>query len=111
MPPQEAGKPGFDGDDWNQYKAGCECCLSLIKANGESVYQDVINFFKENISADRWQLRNAALIAFAGLLAKERSTRQTIDMIADKLEIIYDRLEDPIIEVRSSAAWILSQVC
>ena len=74
MPAAEAGKPGFDGDDWNQYKASCECCLSLIKANGESVYDDILAFFKNNIRSETWQLRNASLIAFAGCLVKERST-------------------------------------
>lgn len=42
---------------------------------------------------------------------KERSSTESIEMVGDKLEVIIDRLGDPIIEVRSSAAWTLSQIC
>ncbi len=110
VPASEAGKPGFDGDDWNQYKAACECCLSLVKANGETALQRMRDFFADHCKSESWQMRNAALISFAGLLNERTEGRQRELLVKNQLEELSDLLDDPVIEVRSSAAFTLSQV-
>ena len=71
----------------------------------------MVEFFNAQTKSPEWQLRNAALVAFAGLLDERAMSKDKEELVAAKLEAVGDLLDDPVIEVRSTAAWVLSQVC
>eukprot|EP00013_Stygamoeba_regulata_P022990 CAMPEP_0177646088 /NCGR_PEP_ID=MMETSP0447-20121125/9588_1 /TAXON_ID=0 /ORGANISM="Stygamoeba regulata, Strain BSH-02190019" /LENGTH=868 /DNA_ID=CAMNT_0019148599 /DNA_START=53 /DNA_END=2659 /DNA_ORIENTATION=- len=102
-----------EGDSIQQYSLpmAAATCLSLIaQLLSDLIVPLVMKFVSDNIVHEDWHRREASTMAFGSILDGP-SHKALKDWISKALPAVAKQLEDPVAEVKDTAAWTLGKIC
>lgn len=101
---------GDDEDDWNASMAASTCLTLLTNCVTDNILPHILPFVESNIASQRWQQREAAVMAF-GCVLEGPDPRKLEPIVTQALPELVNRMNDPNIAVQDTAAWTIGKVC
>ncbi|CAK9812724.1 Importin subunit beta-1 [Anthophora plagiata] len=99
-----------DEDDWNPSKAAGVCLMLLSTCCENDIVEHVLPFVMENIKSPYWRYRDAALMAFASILAGVDQTTLK-PLVEEAMPTLIQLMYDSSVAVRDTAAWTVGRIC
>lgn len=99
-----------DTDDWTVSKAAAVCLDLLSACVRDDILPLVVPFISEYAHNPEWQLRDAAVQAFAAILDGP-SPSNLNPLVSNALMPLLALIHDPQPQVKDSLAWALGRIC
>ena len=99
-----------DEDDWNPCKAASVCLQCLATCCEDEIINCTLPFIREQISSPQWNYRDAAVMAF-GCILEGPDGNLLSPIVSQAMGVLLERLADPSVVVRDTAAWAVGRVC
>ncbi|KAI8871788.1 ARM repeat-containing protein [Ramicandelaber brevisporus] len=99
-----------DEDDFTTAMAAATCLASLAQVTANAIVPFVISFIEGNIRHQKWQNREAAVMAFGSIL-EGPETNVLLPFVNQALPVLVELMKDPSTQVKDTAAWTLGRVC
>ncbi|XP_017788699.1 PREDICTED: LOW QUALITY PROTEIN: importin subunit beta-1 [Habropoda laboriosa] len=99
-----------DEDDWNPSKAAGVCLMLLSTCCENDIVPHVLPFVMDNIKSPDWRYRDAALMAFASILAGVEHTTLK-PLVEQAMPTLIQLMYDSSVAVRDTAAWTFGRIC
>ncbi|KAF2143455.1 uncharacterized protein K452DRAFT_225317 [Aplosporella prunicola CBS 121167] len=97
-------------DEYNISRAAYQCLQLWAQTVGSAVVPAVLQFVEKNLRSEDWHLRDAAVSAFGAIM--EGPEEKMLDpLVKQALPVLIGMMEDPVIQVRDSAAYALGRIC
>ncbi|CAI4654546.1 AIG_G0038140.mRNA.1.CDS.1 [Saccharomyces cerevisiae] len=98
-----------EDDDWNvSMSAGA--CLQLFAQNcGNHILEPVLEFVEQNITADNWRNREAAVMAFGSIMDGPDKVQRTY-YVHQALPSILNLMNDQSLQVKETTAWCIGRI-
>ena len=97
-------------EDYNASRAAYQCLQLYAQTIGGEIVQPVIGFVELNLRHNDWHMRDAAVSAF-GAIMEGPDEKMLQPLIKQGLPVLIGMMEDPILQVRDSAAFALGRIC
>lgn len=97
-------------DEWNVSRAAYTCLQLFAQATHGEVAPSVLHFVEQNLSAQDWHKREAAVAAFGAIL-QGPDPKLLESIIKQGLPFIMQRMSDDNFHVRDAAAYALGRIC
>ena len=106
------GKQDEDATDeaYNISRAAYQCLSLWANTVGNTVIAPVLAFVEKFLRAEDWHQRDAAVSAFGAILEGPEE-KMLEPIIKQALPILIAMMEDPVIQVKDSAAYALGRAC
>jgi importin subunit beta-1 len=99
-----------DGDDWGvALSSGC-CLAKVALLVGNAIMEPVIKFVSENITAQNWKQRYAALLSL-GAITEGPDKMQFMNVVMPGLPNLISMFNDQHAKVREALGWLMSRIC
>jgi importin subunit beta-1 len=96
-------------DEYNLSRAAYQCLQLYSQAVGATIITPVLQFVEQNLRAQDWHHRDAAVSAFGAIM--EGPDERVLDPIVKQaLPILINMMEDTSIQVRDSTAYALGRI-
>ena len=96
-------------DEYNVARAAYQCLQLYAQTIGGEVVQPVLNFVENNLRAEDWHRRDAAVSSFGAIM--EGPETKTLDpLVKQALPLLIGMMSDPVVQVQDSAAYALSRI-
>ncbi|RDW92596.1 hypothetical protein BP5796_01990 [Coleophoma crateriformis] len=96
-------------EEYNISKAAYQCLQLYSQAVGGAIIQPVLSFVEQNLRAEDWHQRDAAVSAFGAIM--EGPDDKTLEPIVKQaLPVLISMMEDESIHVKDSAAYALGRI-
>ncbi|NXG61490.1 IMB1 protein, partial [Hemiprocne comata] len=99
-----------DDDDWNPCKAAGVCLMLLATCCEDDIVPHVLPFIKEHIKNPDWRYRDAAVMAFGGIL-EGPEPNQLKPLVIQAMPTLIELMKDPSVVVRDTTAWTVGRIC
>lgn len=99
-----------DDDTWNPAKAASVCLMLLSTCCEDEIVPHVFPFIQQNIKAQNWRLRDAAVMVFGSILGG-LDTNTLKPLVEQAMPTIIDLMYDSSVIVRDTAAWTIGRIC
>ncbi|XP_055682052.1 importin subunit beta isoform X1 [Lutzomyia longipalpis] len=99
-----------DEDDWNTSKAAGVCLMLLATCCENEIVNYVMPFIKENIKAENWRYRDAALMAFGSILGGI-DANTVKPLVEQAMVTLIESMYDSSVVVRDTVAWTFGRIC
>lgn len=101
---------GDDEDDWNPPKAAGVCLMLLATCVEDAIIPHIMPFVSANLNSPDWRRRDAAVMAFGGILEgpDPNALRPYVDEV---LPTLISFMADKSTAVRDTTAWAIGKVC
>lgn len=97
-------------EDYNVSRAAYQCLQLYAQTIGGEIVQGVIGFVEVNLRHDDWHMRDAAVSAF-GAIMEGPDEKMLYPLIKQGLPVLIAMMDDPVIQVKDSAAFALGRIC
>lgn len=97
-------------DEYNVAKAAYQCLQLYAQTIGSDVVPMVLNFVDQNLKAQEWQRRDAAVASF-GAITDGPDPKVLDPLVKQALPVLIGMMNDPVLQVRDSSAYALSRIC
>jgi len=97
-------------DEYNISRAAYQCLSLWAQTVGNVVIAPVLQFVEKFLRAEDWHQRDAAVSAFGAILEGPEE-KMLEPIIKQALPILIAMMEDPVIQVKDSAAFALGRAC
>ena len=97
-------------EDYNVSRAAYQCLQLYAQAIGGDIVQIVIGFVEVNLRDSDWHKRDAAVSAF-GAIMEGPDEKMLHPLIKQGLPVLIAMMDDPVIQVKDSAAFALGRIC
>lgn len=96
--------------EYNIAKAAYQCLCLYAQTIGSVIIPMVLDFVEKNIRSEDWHNRDAAVSSFGAIM--EGPDDQTLEpLVRTALPAIIDMMNDPVVQVKDSAAYCLGRIC
>lgn len=97
-------------DEYNVAKAAYQCLSLYAQAVGSPLIPYVLEFVEKNLRSEDWHNRDAAVSSFGAIM--EGPDDKTLEpLVRTALPAIIDMMNDPVLQVKDSAAYCLGRIC
>ena len=97
-------------DEYNISRASYQCLSLWAQTVGNVVIAPVLQYVEKFLRAEDWHQRDAAVSAFGAILEGPEE-KMLEPIIKQALPILIAMMEDPVIQVKDSAAFALGRAC
>lgn len=97
-------------DEYNISRAAYQCLSLWAQTVGNVVIAPVLQYVEKFLRAEDWHQRDAAVSAFGAILEGPEE-KMLEPIIKQALPILIAMMEDPVIQVKDSAAFALGRAC
>jgi importin subunit beta-1 len=97
-------------DEYNVSRAAYQCLSLWAQTVGNVVIAPVLQYVEKFLRAEDWHQRDAAVSAFGAILEGPEE-KMLEPIIKQALPILIAMMEDPVIQVKDSAAYALGRAC
>jgi importin subunit beta-1 len=97
-------------DEYNISRAAYQCLQLWATCVQNPIVAPVLQFVEKNLRAEDWHLRDAAVSAF-GAITEGPDPKMLEPLIQQALPVLIAMMDDPIIQVKDSAAYALGRIC
>lgn len=97
-------------EDYNISRAAYQCLQLYAQTIGSDLVQLVLGFVEQNLRNADWHFRDAAVSAF-GAIMEGPDEKMLQPMIKSGLQVLIGMMDDPVVQVKDSAAFALGRVC
>jgi len=97
-------------EDYNISRAAYQCLQLYAQTIGGDLVQLVLGFVEQNLRNADWHFRDAAVSAF-GAIMEGPDEKMLQPMIKQGLQVLIGMMDDPVVQVKDSAAFALGRVC
>ncbi|KAG8528831.1 uncharacterized protein KY384_006520 [Bacidia gigantensis] len=97
-------------EDYNVSRAAYQCLQLFAQTVGGELVQTVLGFVELNLRHSDWHMRDAAVSAF-GAIMEGPDEKMLQPLIKQGLPVLIGMMEDPVIQVKDSAAFALGRIC
>lgn len=102
--------PDAADDEYNLSRAAYQCLQLWAQAVGSTAVPAVLAFVERNLRSEDWHYRDAAVSAFGAIM--EGPDEKVLDpLVKQALPVLISMMEDPVIQVKDSAAYALGRIC
>lgn len=96
--------------EYNIAKAAYQCLCLYAQAVGSPIIPFVLEFVEKNLRSEDWHNRDAAVSSFGAIM--EGPDDKTLEpLVRTALPAIIDMMNDPVLQVKDSAAYCLGRIC
>jgi importin subunit beta-1 len=97
-------------DEYNISRAAYQCLQLWASCVQNPIVAPVLQFVEKNLRAEDWHLRDAAVSAF-GAIIEGPDPKMLTPLIKQALPVLIGMMEDPVVQVKDSAAYALGRIC
>lgn len=97
-------------EEYNVSRAAYQCLQLYAQTVGGEIVQTVLGFVEVNLRHTDWHQRDAAVSAF-GAIMEGPDEKMLQPLIKQGLPVLIGMMDDPVIQVRDSAAFALGRIC
>jgi importin subunit beta-1 len=97
-------------DEYNISRAAYQCLQLWASCVQNPIVAPVLQFVEKNLRAEDWHLRDAAVSAF-GAITEGPDPKMLDPLIKQALPPLIGMMDDPVIQVKDSAAYALGRIC
>lgn len=97
-------------EDYNVSRASYQCLQLYAQAVGGELVQTVLGFVELNLRHADWHMRDAAVSAF-GAIMEGPDEKLLQPLIKQGLPVLIGMMDDPVVQVKDSAAFALGRIC
>lgn len=97
-------------DEYNVPQAAYQCLQLYAQTIGSELVPMVLQFVEANLRSEEWGKRDAAVASF-GAIMDGPETKVLDPLVKQALPVLISMMQDPVIQVRDSAAYALSRIC
>ena len=97
-------------DEYNVSRAAYQCLQLFAQTVAGEIVQTVLGFVEMNLRATDWHFRDAAVSAF-GAIMEGPDEKILQSLIKQGLPVLIGMMDDPVLQVKDSAAFALGRIC
>ncbi|KAL9128190.1 MAG: hypothetical protein Q9217_003090 [Psora testacea] len=97
-------------EDYNISRAAYQCLQLYAQTVGGELVQTVLGFVELNLRHADWHFRDAAVSAF-GAIMEGPDEKMLQPLIKQGLPVLIGMMDDPVVQVKDSAAFALGRIC
>ena len=97
-------------EDYNVSRAAYQCLQLFAQTITGDIVQTVLGFVEMNLRHSDWHFRDAAVSAF-GAIMDGPDTEILQPLIKQGLPVLIGMMDDPVLQVKDSAAFALGRIC
>lgn len=97
-------------EDYNISRAAYQCLQLYAQTVGGELVQTVLGFVEMNLRHADWHFRDAAVSAF-GAIMEGPDEKILQPLIKQGLPVLIGMMDDPVVQVKDSAAFALGRIC
>lgn len=97
-------------EEYNVSRAAYQCLQLYAQTVGGELVQTVLGFVELNLRHGDWHMRDAAVSAF-GAIMEGPDEKLLQPLIKQGLPVLIGMMDDPVVQVKDSAAFALGRIC
>jgi importin subunit beta-1 len=97
-------------DEYNVSRAAYQCLSLYAQTVGGVVVSPVLQFVEKHLRSEDWHYRDAAVSAF-GAIVEGPEEKMLDPIVKQALPILIAMMNDPVLQVKDSAAYALGRIC
>ena len=97
-------------DEYNVARASYQCLQLYANCIGGEVVPHILQFVEQHLRHDDWHKRDAAVAAF-GAIMDGPQLELLVPLVKQAVNVILERMNDPVLTVKDSAAYAISRIC
>ena len=97
-------------EDYNVSRAAYQCLQLFSQTVAGDIVQIVLGFVEQNLRSEDWHFRDAAVSAF-GAIMEGPDEKILQPLIKQGLPVLISMMDDPVLQVKDSAAFALGRIC